>query len=86
MPNSAVASGASFELAVTVLNSTPLPAVGDPFASSSACVNVCVAVQVSITSPGPSVVPGQLASSLSLSSLSEIPVSVTLPVLSTWYL
>ena len=86
MPNSAVASGASFELAVTSLYSTPLPAVGDPFASSSACVKVCVAQQVVITSsPGSSVVAGQFASSLSLSSLSAIPVNVTLPSLATWY-
>ena len=75
-------SGVSFELAVTVLESTPLPGVGDPFASISACVNVCVAVQV-VLAPGASVVVRQTASSLSLSSLKAIPVNVTLPVFVT---
>src|SRR5581483_3648936 len=70
-----VASGASFEEAVTVLSS-------DPPASSSACVKLCVAEQV-IFAPTSSVVDGQLISLLSLSSLRLIPVRVMLPVFVT---
>ena len=79
-----VAGGASFEDAITMFASRPLPAVGDPLASSSACVNVCVAVQV-IFAVGASVVSGQLRSLLSLLSLSEMPVTVTLPTFVTTY-
>src|SRR5262249_37201220 len=39
MARPAVAAGAWFDVTVTVFASTPLPAVGEPFASSSACVN-----------------------------------------------
>ena len=46
-------SAASFENAVTVFASTSVPAKGEPPASSSACENVCVAVQV-IEAPGAS--------------------------------
>ena len=79
---SSVVGPVSFESAVTTLYSTPLSAVGDPFASSSACVKVCVAVQV-MFAPTASVVLGQLMSSLSLSSVSMMPVRVTLPVFVT---
>ena len=79
-----VSGDAWFDVAVTVFASLPLPAVGEPFASSSACVNVCVAVQV-IDAVGASVVSGQLRSLLSLSSLSAMPVSVTFPVFVTTY-
>ena len=64
--------------------SLPLPAVGEPLASSSACVKVCVAVQV-MELPGARVVAGQLMSLLSLLSASAMPVSVTLPVFVTTY-
>ena len=47
-------------------------------------MNVCVAVQV-IDAAGASVVSGQLRSLLSLSSLSAIPVTVTLPTFLTRY-
>ena len=84
MARRSVTEAASFDDTVTVFASTPLPATGEPFASSSACVNVCVAVQV-IEPPGASVVAGQLTSLLSLSSFSAMPVTVTLPVLVTTY-
>ena len=77
-------SGTWSDDTVTVFASSPLPATGEPFASSSACVNVCVAVQV-IDAPGASVAAGQLMSLLSLLSLSEMPVTVTLPVFLTRY-
>ena len=78
-----VRGGASFDDAVTVFASLPLPAVGEPFASSSACVNVCVAVQV-IDAAGASSSPGS-SPRVALSSASAIPVSVTLPVFVTRY-
>ena len=77
-----VASGASVDEAVTLFVRFPLPGVGEPFASSSACVKVCVAVHV-VVAAGASVVATQLVSSLSLSSESEIPVIVTFPVFVT---
>ena len=77
-----VVSGASFELAVTILVKVPLAAVGEPLAFSSACVKVCVAVQV-IVADGVNTAEGQLMSLLSLSSLKTIPVKVTFPVLVT---
>src|SRR5262249_30741235 len=79
-----VAAGASFDVAVAVFARLPLAPAGEPFASSSACVNVCVAVQV-IDAPGGRLVPGQLRSSLSLLSPSMIPVSVTFPLFVTRY-
>ena len=82
MLRSSVAGGASFELAVTVLLRVPLPATGEPLASSSAWLKVCVAVQV-IVSVGASVVLGQAMSLLSLLSERLIPVSVTWPVFVT---
>ena len=76
---SSVASAASFELAVTMLSNVPP-------ASSSACVKVCVAVQV-VVDPASgatvSVLDPQLISSLSLLSDSDRPVIVTLPVFVT---
>ena len=78
----AVASGASFELAVTIFVRLPLAAVGDPLEFSSACVKVCVAVQV-IVADTANVVAGQLISLLSLSSLKTMPVNVTFPVFVT---
>src|SRR5262249_30496587 len=84
MDKLSVAAGASFEVAVTVFARLPLPPAGEPFASSSACVNACVAVQV-IDAPGCRLVPGQLRSLLSLLSPSTIPVNVTLPVFVTRY-
>ena len=81
---SSVAVGAWSEVAVTVFARRPLPAVGEPFASSSAWVKVCVAVQV-IDAAGASVVCGQLRLLLSLLSPSVIPVTVTLPVFVTRY-
>ena len=77
-----VVSGASFELAVTIFVREPLAAVGEPLASSSACVKVCVAVQV-IVAVGANEVAGQLISLLSLSSLKAMPVNVTFPVFVT---
>ena len=77
-----VASGASFELAVTILVRVPLAAVGEPLAFSSACVKVCVAVQV-IVADTASVVEGQLMSLLSLSSFKTMPVNIAFPVLVT---
>ena len=44
---------------MTVFASLPLPATGEPFASSSACVNVWLAVHV-IDAPGASVAAGQV--------------------------
>ena len=79
-----VVAGASFEEAVTVFLTKPLPAVGEPFASSSAWVNVCVAVHV-IEAAGARVVPGHARSSLSLSSDRLIPVRLVLPVFVTRY-
>ena len=64
--------------------SLPLPATGEPFASSSACVNVCVAVQV-IDAPGARLVCRAAHGVLSLSSVSAIPVTVTLPMFVTRY-
>ena len=77
-----VASGASFELAVTILVRVPLAEVGEPLAFSSACVKVCVAVQV-IVADTANVVAGQLISLLSLSSLKTTPVNITFPVFVT---
>ena len=62
-----VAGSDSLESAVTLLLSTPLSAVGEPSASSSAWVKVWVAVQV-VDPPTASVVASQTMSSLSLSS------------------
>ena len=81
---SSVAGGAWIDVAVTVFSSTPLPATGEPFASSSACVNVWLAVQV-IDSSGARVVSGHARLFASLSSLNAIPVSVTLPAFVTRY-
>ena len=72
---SSVASGASFEEAVTVLSSVPP-------ASSSSWVKVCVAEQVMLP-PIARVVYGQLMSLLSLSSDRTMPLSVTFPMLIT---
>jgi hypothetical protein len=43
MSSDACASAVWFECAVTLLCNSPLPAVGEPFASNSACVKLCVA-------------------------------------------
>src|SRR5262245_42305728 len=80
-----VAGGGWTDVAVTWLKSAPLPAVGEPFASSSAWVKVCVAVQF-IVAPGARLVAGQLRSLASLSSDRLMPVRVTLPVFVTRYL
>ena len=61
-------------VAVAVLSTVP--------ASTSACVIVCVPVQV-VLAPGASVVTGQTAAASSWASFTTRPVSVTLPVLVT---
>ena len=82
MSRVSVAFGVSLEVAVTSLDRLPLPARGEPFASSSAWLKVCVALQV-IEPPTGMVAAVQTMSSASLSSLSDRPVMVTLPVLVT---
>src|SRR5436853_424113 len=67
------------ELVVTLLCSLPLPAVGDSLTSISACVKVCVAVQV-VNAPTLIVVAAHVTAD-ALSSTRLTPVSVTLPVL-----
>ncbi len=68
--------GNSLELAVTLF-------VKFPPMSNSACVNVCVAVQVMLALTANVVMPEQSISALSLSSFKEIPVNVMFPVLVT---
>ena len=75
MLRSSVSSGASLEEAVTILSTVPP-------ASSSAWVKVCVAEQF-VELPTGMVVASHVMSSLSLLSLSDRPVIVTLPVLVT---
>ncbi len=61
MSKESVAAGASSEKAVTSLDRLPLPAVGEPLASSSAWVKVCDAEHVTV-SPGDKT-PGPVAAS-----------------------
>ena len=61
-------------VAVALLFTTP--------AFTSACVIVCVPVQV-VSSPGASVVTGHTAAASSCASFTTMPVIVTLPVLVT---
>ena len=61
-------------VAVALLSTVP--------ASTSACVIVCVPVQV-VLAPGASVVTGQTAAASRFASSTTMPVIVTLPVLVT---
>ena len=72
---------AGVPVAMAMLVSSPLAAVGEPLASSSAWVTVCEALQVVSTRRGPAWSATQTGSASTLSSLTLRALMVTLPVL-----